>query len=99
MLLKVQKYDVSIVYKPGREMHLSETLRRAFLANTDNTQGEFDRVNAVKLLPMTDESLEEMKGSTHDDEILQQLDCHPDRMARGQTPSTCCSRTLLQLLG
>ena len=30
-------------------------------------------MNAVKLLPMPDESLEEMKGSSHDDEILQQL--------------------------
>ena len=30
-------------------------------------------MNAAKLLPMTDESLEEMKGSTHDDEILQQF--------------------------
>ena len=28
-------------------------------------------MNAVKLLPMTDESPEEMKRSTHDDEILQ----------------------------
>lgn len=32
MLLKVQKYDVSIVYKPGREMNLADTLSRAFLA-------------------------------------------------------------------
>ena len=30
-------------------------------------------MNAVKLLSMTDESLKEMKRSTHDDEILQQL--------------------------
>ena len=36
MLLKVQKYDVSIVYKPGREMLLADTLSRAFLANTEN---------------------------------------------------------------
>ena len=71
ILLKVHKYNVSIVYKPGRQMHLADTLSRAFLANTDNTQGKFDRVNAVKLLPMTDESPEEMKRSTHDDEILQ----------------------------
>lgn len=37
MLLKVQKYNVSIVYKPGREKHLADTLSRAFLANTENT--------------------------------------------------------------
>ena len=56
MLLKVQKYDFSIVYKAGREMHLADTLSRAFLTNTDNTQGKFDRVNEVKSLPMTDEA-------------------------------------------
>lgn len=41
MMLKVQKYDVSIVYKPGCEMHLADTLSRAFQANTDNTQEKF----------------------------------------------------------
>ena len=51
MLLKVQKYDIVIVYKPGREMYLADTLSRAFLPTTENTQGEFKRVNAVKLLP------------------------------------------------
>lgn len=53
MLLKVPKYDVSIIYKPGPEMYLADTLSRAFLPTTDNAQGEFERVNAVKLLPMT----------------------------------------------
>ena len=57
MLLKVQKYDVSIVYKPGPEMYLADTLSRAFLPTTENSQGEFERVNAVQLLPMTDERL------------------------------------------
>jgi len=37
MLLKVQKYNVSIVYKPGRETLLADTLSRVFLANTENT--------------------------------------------------------------
>ena len=61
MLLKIQKYDVTIVYKPGPEMYLADTLSRVFLPPTENTQGEFERVNAVKLLPMTDERLEELK--------------------------------------
>ena len=73
MLLKVQKYDASIVYKPGPEMYLADTLSRAFLPTTENAQGEFVRVNAVKLLPMTDERLKEMRNSTRDDEVLQQL--------------------------
>ena len=73
MLLKVQKYDVTIIYKPGPEMYLTDTLSRTFLPNTDNAQGEFEHINAVKLLPMTDERLEEMRTSSHDDEVLQQL--------------------------
>ena len=54
------------------QRYTSHTLSRAFLPNTDNAQGEFDRVNAVKLLPMTDERLVEMRTSTCD-EVLQQL--------------------------
>jgi len=73
MLLKVQKYDVSIVYKPGLEMYLADTLSRGFLPTTQSDQGEFERVSAVKLLPMTDERLEELRNSTCDGEVLQQL--------------------------
>ena len=73
MLLKMQKYDVTIIYKPGPEMYLADTLSRAFLPNTDNAQGEFEHINEVKLLPMTDGRLEEMRTSTHDDEVLQEL--------------------------
>ena len=73
MLLKVQKYDIVIVYKPGPEMYLADTLSRAFLPTTENTQEEFERVNAIKLLPMTDERLEEMRNSTRNDAVLRQL--------------------------
>ena len=54
-------------------MHLADTLSRAFLDTTENDQGEFERVNAVKLLPMTEERLEELRTSTSSDEVLQQL--------------------------
>lgn len=73
MLLKMQKYDATILYKPDPEMYLADTLSRAFLPTTENAQGEFERVNAVKLLPMTDERLEEIKKSTCNDDVLQEL--------------------------
>jgi len=73
MLLKVQKYDMSIVYKPGLEMYLADILSRAFLPTTQSDQGEFECVSAVKLLPMTDERLEQLRNSTCDDGVLQQL--------------------------
>jgi len=64
---------VSIVYKPGLEMYLSDTLSRAFLPTNQSDQGEFERASAVKLLPVTDERLEELGNSTCDDEVLQEL--------------------------
>ena len=67
----MQKYDVTIVQGP--EMYLADTLSIAFLPNTQNNQGEFEQVNAVKLLSMTDGRLEEMRASTRDDDVLQQL--------------------------
>ena len=73
ILLKMQKYDATILYKPGPEIYLADTLSRAFLPTTENAQGEFERVNAVKLLPMTDERLEEIKKSTCNDDVLQEL--------------------------
>ena len=73
MLLKIQKYDVTNVYKPGPEMYLTDTLSRAFLPTTENTQGEFECVNAAKLLPMIDERLKEIRSSTRYDDVLQQL--------------------------
>ena len=73
MLLKVQKYDVTIIYRPGPEMHLADTLSRAYLSSSTNTQGEFERVNAVKLLPMTDERLEDLMRATQGDEVIQKL--------------------------
>ena len=73
MRLKMQKYDMTIIYTPGPEMYLADTLSRAFLPNNDNALGEFEHINAVKLLPMTNKRLEEMRTSTRDDEVLQQL--------------------------
>ena len=86
MLMKVQKYDMSIVYKPGPEMYLA-----------DNAQGEFELVNAVKLLPMTDKRLDEMTISTCDDDVLQQKETSdPDWLAQGQARTTKCPSSLTQ---
>ena len=73
MLLKFQKYDVTIVYKPGPKMHLADTLSSAFLPTTKDTEGEFKRVNAAKRLAMTDERFQGLRTSTREDEVLKQL--------------------------
>ncbi|XP_028415786.1 uncharacterized protein K02A2.6-like [Dendronephthya gigantea] len=73
MLLKMEKYEVNIVYKPGKEMYLADTLSRAPLNCSRNVQEEFERVNAVKSLPMSPERLEAIRKGVEADEVLQQL--------------------------
>ena len=41
MLLNIQKYDTVISYKCGPQTYLADTLSRAFLTSSTNTQGEF----------------------------------------------------------
>ena len=73
MLLKTQKYNIVIVYRPGTQMYLADTLSRVYLPTTENNQGEFERVNALKFLPMSEERQEQIRQSTDSDEVLQQL--------------------------
>ena len=73
MLLSIQKYDVVISYKPGSQMHRADTLSRAFLSNSDNTQGEFERINALRAIPLPKLRQEQVKIDTEKDEILQDL--------------------------
>ena len=40
LLLRLQQHDVEIRYKPGPEMHLADTLSRAYLPTTDRSTTE-----------------------------------------------------------
>ena len=44
-LLRLQQYDVKIGYKPGPEMHLADTLSRAYLLTTARSPAERDRMD------------------------------------------------------
>ena len=47
MFLKVQKFDINIVYNPGSRTYLAGTLSRAYLPSSKNTQGDFEIVNVL----------------------------------------------------
>ena len=42
MLLKLQKYNIKVVYKKGKEMYLADTLSRAYPSNTTTEEKTFD---------------------------------------------------------
>ena len=75
MLLSLQKYDINIVYKPGKHLIIADTLSRA---NLDiEFEEKMDLEAQVWLLTkninMTDKKLKELQIETEKDEQLKQL--------------------------
>ena len=72
MLMKLQQYDLRIVYVPGKEMYISETLSRAFLS--DSNDALIDDVSLVETqLPISSAKLAEFKDVTAADDNLCKL--------------------------
>ena len=70
IFLKIQKFDINIVYNPGSRTYLAETLSRVYLPSSKNTKGVFERVNVLKILPVSEEKHDEILGHTSKDEVL-----------------------------
>ena len=61
MMLQLQKYNLTVVYKKGAEMYLADTLSRAFIQsskNDDSVRGEVakdtESINMVQYLPVSE---------------------------------------------
>ena len=50
MLLKLQKYNLKVVYKKGKEMYIADALSRAYLSDTSPEEETFD-FQVMKQLP------------------------------------------------
>ena len=70
MFFKIQKFDINIVYNPGSRMYLADTLIRVNLPSSKNTQGDFNMVNVLKILPVSEERHDEILGHTSKDVVL-----------------------------
>lgn len=75
MLLKMQLYDVTIVYRSGKSMQLADTLSRAYLsAKYENIcSNDTEIVNMIKQLPISEPRTLEIRQHTDCDQTLQQL--------------------------
>ena len=75
MMMSLLEYDIDINYKKGKDMHLSDMLSRAFLGGSgDEINLDWSEVNAVKVLPISEERLSDMRSLTEEDKALQQLE-------------------------
>ena len=72
MMLRIQGYDLHIVYKKGKEMTLADTLSRAYL-NRPSQQQDIETINSLDFIMIRPERLEKLKEATSKDEPLQTL--------------------------
>ena len=67
-MLRLQKYDLNVRHKPGKEIPVADTLSRLHLQDTDNTHEYFDaQVHMVMAnLPISDTKILEPQSKTRD---------------------------------
>jgi len=76
MILRVQQYHLVVVYSPGKELHISDTLSRStgsvLESTSDNETGEFD-VHVVWRLPINKEKTAQFQVESDKDRLLGKL--------------------------
>lgn len=75
MLLKLQKYDLLVMYKPGKELTIADTLSRANLKEQyqDNLDLETQICTVIKRMLITDERVEQLVEESKNDEDFEIL--------------------------
>ncbi|MES9901692.1 MAG: RNase H-like domain-containing protein, partial [Sedimenticola sp.] len=77
LLLKLQPYNVTLTFLPGKEMLIADTLSRAFLNETEPEDSDLQKEMNVKVhtvienLPVSEQKLSEYRESTSKDTELQ----------------------------
>ena len=96
MLLRLQRYEFTMKYKPGKEMVIADTLSRAYLTSQDADDSQMEEelachVHAVNSrIPVSEEKLEEIKKEVESDQTMKTLSATIHRgwpETRKQTPS------------
>ncbi|KAB0794830.1 hypothetical protein PPYR_11669 [Photinus pyralis] len=75
-MLKIQCYDLNVMYKPGKEMYISDTLSRSPLSDSivDLQEDITLHINMLKsCLEVSPETLESFRKETQNDEELQTI--------------------------
>ena len=62
MFLRLQKFNLKVKYKRGKEMYVADTLSRAYIeeVNSCSLSDEFERVDHRAQLPVTDQACKKL---------------------------------------
>lgn len=76
MLLQLQRYDLNVIYTPGKELQIADTLSRATTQDKQRQCDDFDEKVIYALEPteaLSPETLAQLKSETQKDDTLQVL--------------------------
>ena len=73
MMMRLQKYDINLIYAPGKHLLLADTVSRAYRPTTDGRHDDFEHVHALQYMAMTDSRLEAIRVATEADEVMTAL--------------------------
>ena len=80
MMLRLQRYNLDVVYKPGSQMFVADHLSRAFLSETDPDDEdvqvfalELETMDPLSTVNISSESLPRLQKTTEEDPVLQTL--------------------------
>ena len=74
MMLKVQKYDLNVIFKPGKEKFIRDTLSRKPLKTTEGNENcrEYT-VFSIKNIPVSQEIMSKIRHETENDMMFIKL--------------------------
>ena len=81
MLLRLQRYNLEVRYKPGSQMYVADHLSRAYLKNLDDQPHdefqvfalELEEINPLEAVKITSERLAQLQKATEQDPVMQTL--------------------------
>ena len=65
MMMRLQKYNIDVCYECGARMYIADLLSRAYLPEVGGEdEKDFELVNMIKSLPVSDQKLKEIQRET-----------------------------------
>ena len=72
MMFNLQKYDLTVEYKPGKDWYIADSLSRAPSPTIGDTEDQYV-VHTVEYLPVSNEKLQHFRLETRNDPTLKKL--------------------------
>ena len=73
MMMRLQKYDINLIYVPRKNLLLADTLSRAYRPTTGGRHDDFEHVHALQYMAMPDSRLEAIRVATEADQVMTAL--------------------------